>query len=387
MIIIAWLLVAVVFVGVSGMYYLYMKRRATKPWKLNINEDYQPSAAILVPVHNEEKTIHLKLQNLSMVKYPVEKIETIIVNDASTDSTLTKISQYAAHNPSLKINVFDNKEHLGKTECLNRALNSVNADIVIISDADCFWPSDILLKALPYLSDPNVGAITARELLLNPQSSWVTVGEQFYNSIVQSIRIGESKTHSTIIFQGGFAAYKRNIVNEFDRETDDSGTALNIVQKNSRALLIPEIGFYTMFPVNWKNKIILKTRRASQLQHLWAKCFMLLLHGKLIIPKKIAIPEVFLHIFNPLLVVVLGILSIVAFVQYPVFLLVFLLVLCPVMLMKKTRKIILEALQSNLILLVALSTFFAGEGFKYWKPVQESRKLLDDDVLRKNHLI
>jgi cellulose synthase/poly-beta-1,6-N-acetylglucosamine synthase-like glycosyltransferase len=387
LIIIAWLLIAAVFVGVSGTYYLYMKRRATKPWKLNIDEDYQPSAAILVPVHNEEKTIRLKLQNLSMVKYPVEKIETVIVNDASTDNTLTEISRYAAHNPSLKINVFDSKEHLGKTECLNRALKSVNADIVIISDADCFWPSDILLKALPYLSDPNVGAITARELLLNPQGSWVTVGEQFYDSIVQSIRIGESKTHSTIFFQGGFAAYKRDIVNEFDHETDDSGTALNIVQRNSRALLIPEIGFYTTFPVIWKNKITLKTRRASQLQHLWAKCFKLLLHGKLIIPKKIAIPEAFLHIFNPLLLVVLGILSIVAFVEYPVFLLAFLLVLCPALLIKKTRTTILEVLQSNLILLVALSSFFNSKGFKHWKTVQESRFLLTEDILKEKQLI
>jgi biofilm PGA synthesis N-glycosyltransferase PgaC len=387
LIIIAWLLIAAVFVGVSGTYYLYMKRRATKPWKLNIDEDYQPSVAILVPVHNEEKTIRLKLQNLSIVKYPVEKIETVIVNDASTDNTLTEISRYIAHNPSLKINVFDGKEHLGKTECLNRALKSVNADIVIISDADCFWPSDILLKALPYLSDPNVGAITARELLLNPQGSWVTVGEQFYDSIVQSIRIGESKMHSTIFFQGGFAAYKRDIVNEFDHETDDSGTALNIVQRNSRALLIPEIGFYTTFPVIWKNKITLKTRRASQLQHLWARCFKLLLHGKLIIPKKIAIPEIFLHIFNPLLLVVLGILSIVAFVKYPVFLLAFLLILCPALLIKKTRTTILEVLQSNLILIVALGSFFASKGFKHWKTVQESRFLLTEGVLKERQLI
>lgn len=387
MIIVAWIVVAAVFAGVPSAYYLYMKKRATNPWNLNIDENYQPSAAILVPVHNEEKTIRLKLENLSKVKYPAEKMETVIVNDASTDSTLTEISKYASRSSSLKINVFDSKAHMGKTDCLNRALKSVNADVVIISDADCFWPSDILIKALPYLSDPSVGAITARELLLNARGSWVTLGEQFYDNTVQSIRIGESKLHSTVFFQGGFAAYKRNLLFEFDHATDDSGTALDIIQKNDRAILIPEIGFYTTFPTIWKNKVNLKIRRASHLQHLWAKCLQLLIHRKLVIPKRIALPEIFLHIFNPLLLVVLGVLSVLAFVQYPTFLLALLLALCPILLIRKTRTTFLEVLQNNFILLVALSSFFTNKGFKFWKTEQESRFLLTEEMLKEKQLI
>jgi cellulose synthase/poly-beta-1,6-N-acetylglucosamine synthase-like glycosyltransferase len=387
LIIIAWFIIAAVFVGVPGAYYLQMKKWSTRPWKLGIDENYRPSAAILVPVHNEEKTIRLKLENLSKVKYPVGKIETVIVNDASTDNTLTEISQYTAHNSSLKINVFDSKEHIGKTNCLNQALKSVNADVVIISDADCFWPSDILLKALPYLSDPNVGAITGRELLLNPQGSWVTAGEQFYDNTVQSIRIGESKMHSTIFFQGGFAAYKYNILRGFDHEADDSGTALDIVQRNSRALLIPEIGFYTTFPTIWKNKITLKIRRASQLQHVWIKCLKLLLRGKLVIPKRIAIPEIFLHIFNPLLLIVLAMLSALVFFQFPMFLLAFLVILCPTLLVRKTRTALLEVLQNNFILLVALTSFFTNNRFRLWKTAQESRFLLTEDILKEKQLL
>ena len=387
MIIIAWFIIAGVFVGIPSAYYLQMKKRSTKPWNLKIDGNYRPSAAILVPVYNEEKTIRLKLENLSKVKYPAEKIEAVIVNDASTDNTMDEMRQYATHNSALRINVFDSKEHLGKTNCLNRALKSVNADVVIISDADCFWPSDILLKALPYLSDSSVGAITAREFLLNPLSSWVTLGEQFYDSTVQSIRVGESKVHSTIFFQGGFAAYKRDRLCEFDHATDDSGTALALIQGNSRAILIPETGFYTTFPTIWKNKIRLKIRRASQLQHLWAKCLNLLANGKLFLPKKIAVPEIFLHIFNPILLVVLGILSVFAFVQYPLFFLAFLLIFCPTLLVKKTRTTIIEVIQNNLILLVALTSFFRKKGFKLWGTVQESRFLLTEKMLKERQLI
>jgi glycosyltransferase involved in cell wall biosynthesis len=360
---------------------------ARRPWNLIIDEKYRPSIAILVPVHNEEKTIQLKLKNLKKVTYPTQKIETIIVNDASTDNTLEEINAYKANNPGLSISIFSNQGHLGKTNCLNLALKSVKADVIIVSDADCFWPSDILLKALPYLSDPTVGAITGRELLLNPQSSWVTVGEQFFDNTVQSIRIGESKIHSTIFFQGGFAAYKNILLDEFDQGADDSGTALNMVQKNSRTILIPEIGFYTPFPIMWRNKLILKVRRASQLQHLWAKCLKLLVRGKLRLPKKIALSEIFLHIFNPLLLIVLVVVSIFAFIQNPMLLAAFLLILCPTLLIKKNRTSVFELLQNNCILIVALTSFFTNKGFRLWETVQESRLFITEGVLKEKNLI
>jgi cellulose synthase/poly-beta-1,6-N-acetylglucosamine synthase-like glycosyltransferase len=385
-ILIVWFIFVALFVGVPVTYLIQMKKRATKPWKLKTIDNFFPSVAILIPVHNEEKTIRLKLENLRRVEYPAEKMEAVIVNDASTDNTMVEIRRYT-NETSFRLNIFDSKEHLGKTNCLNRALKTVDADVVIISDADCFWPSDILHKAMPYLSDPNVGAVTARELLLNPDGSWVTLGEQFYDSTVQSIRIGESKEHSTIFFQGGFAAYKRNLLHEFDTATDDSGTALDFVQRNKRTLLIPEVGFYTTFPTTWKNKITLKVRRATHLQRLWAKCFGLLVRGKLVIPKKIALPELFMHLFNPLLLVVLVVSSVLAFVQYPLFLLALLLILFPVLLIKQTRTIMFEALQSNLILLIALTSFHTNKRFKLWTTEQESRSQLTEDLLRNMQLI
>jgi cellulose synthase/poly-beta-1,6-N-acetylglucosamine synthase-like glycosyltransferase len=383
---ISWFVVAAVFVGVPGFYFIYMKKQSTKPWKLITDKNYCPSIAILVPVHNEEKAIRLKLENLSKIEYPSEKIETVIVNDASEDRTMEEISRYMADH-TLKIHTLDSKERLGKISCLNQGLRGVNADIVIISDADCFWPSDILQKALPYLSDPSVGAVTGRESILNPLDSWVTLGEQLYDNTVQKIRIGESKVHSTLFFQGGFAAYKRCLITEFNRATDDSGTALDVVQEKKRAILIGEIGFYTTFPATWKNKVDLKIRRARQLQHLWFKCLNLLVHGKLAVPKKIAIPEIFMHILSPLFLVVLSGLSVYAIIQSPLFLLAFILVICPASLVRKSRMMLVEAIQGNFILLMALLSFITNKGFKPWSSAQESRLVIREEVLKAKHLI
>ena len=383
----AWFSVCLFFLGVPGVYFVYMKRRSAGIWNLDINRDYSPSAAILVPVHNEEKTIRLKLENLSQVSYPSDKLEIMIANDCSNDSTLEQVNEYIKNNPSRKIRVFDSKVHLGKVGCLNRALKDVTADVVIISDADCFWPHDILEKTLSYLSDPLVGAITAREMLLNAQDTWVTVGEQFYDSTVQTLRIGESKLHSTIFFQGGFAAYKRTILEEFNHSADDSGTALDVVQLKKRALLIPETGFYTLSPTVWRNKISIKIRRASQLQQLWVRCLKLLLHRKLAIPKRIAIPEILLHIFNPMLLAAVLALSAYVLVLYPIPMSALLLLIGVSLLFKKPRTTIVEIFQNNLILLAALSSFLTNRKFKLWKPAQESRDGLSEEMLREKKLI
>ena len=318
LLLVAWVCIGALFFGAPATYFLYMKQRSSTVWNIEINNDYAPSTAILVPAHNEEKIIRLKLQNLTQVAYPKDKMEIIIVNDCSSDRTIEEVNHYIADNPLPKITIFDSKEHFGKTACLNKALKTVKADVVVISDADCFWPHDILTKALYYLSDPNVGAVTGREYLLNANDTWVTMGEQFYDNTVQAIRIGESKVHSTIVFQGGFAAYKHSSLKEFNHATDDSGTALDIIQSNKRAILVPETGFFTIAPTIFKNKIAIKIRRASHLQKLYARCLNLFVHGKLAFPKRIALPEIFLHIFNPLLFVALVVLSIAVMIEYPV---------------------------------------------------------------------
>lgn len=387
LLLVVWVAVGIVFFGVPAAYYVYMKNRSSSVWNLKLDSGYLPSVAVLIPVHNEEKVIRLKLGNIAKVSYPEDKLEVIVTNDCSNDATLNEVNSYIAAHPAQKVTVFDAKEHLGKTGCLNSVLKNVKADVVVISDVDCFWPSDILTKALSYLSDPSVGAVTARELLLNPADSWVTLGEQFYDDNIQAVRIGESKLHSTIFFQGGFAAYKRSVLSEFNHATDDSGTALDIVQSKLRTLLIPEVGFFTVTPIKWKSKVDIKIRRAGHLQHLWARCLNLLVHGKLSMPKRIAVPEIILHIFNPLLMVALAALTAAVMFVYPFLGVALVILILGALAIKRFRVMAFELVQNNAILLLALTSFLTKRNFTFWKPIAESRTLLNEDLLRKNNLL
>lgn len=364
-----------------------MKHQALRPWKLDIDEAYTPSVSILIPMYNEERIVGLKLENLYNVEYPKDKIQVIFINDASTDGTLKKLLVLINRYKDLNIKVITSTKRLGKSAALNRALKYATKKVVVVSDADCFWSSNILKRALPYLADPRVGAITGREILLNPKQSWVTKSETSYNDFVQAIRLGESKIHSTILFQGGFAAYKRFCLKEFDCETDDSGTALNIVQSNYRTLLIPDLIFYTLFPSVWKGKIAIKTRRATQLIRIWAKCLKLQLNRKLILPKKIFLPEAFLYILNPLFFLALILTIFLCFLKQPSFLLAVPVVLMLVLLVSRGRMLLIETIQGNCILLIALVAFITNKKFDVWKTAEDTRLILEKDVLKEKCLI
>jgi cellulose synthase/poly-beta-1,6-N-acetylglucosamine synthase-like glycosyltransferase len=327
-----------------------------------------PAVTILVPVHNEEEIVESKLENIAEVSYPKEKMEVIVADDASTDGTLTKVYEFKRRYPRLDIKVVKQNPRVGKSGVLNAALPACTNDVIVVSDADSFWPSDILIKALPYLSDPMIGAVTGSGIVENPDRSWVTEGETNYLKSISLLRLGESKIHSTVRFEGGFCAYKRSAFEKFDYESgsDDSGTALYVVQKGFRTIFVPEATFKTRFPEDLKGKIRVKIRRANHLIWLWIKCLKLLVRGRLFLPRRIAIPEIFLFIFNPVVFFALMVVTLVTVVLYPIFSIPLVIVLSAASMIPVIRSYFIEITLDNLILFYSLISCIRRKKFVAW---------------------
>src|SRR6187549_2333779 len=59
---------------------------------------YEPTVSILIAAYNEEKTIRRTIENKLSLQYPREKLEVIIVSDASTDQTDKIVSEILLEN-------------------------------------------------------------------------------------------------------------------------------------------------------------------------------------------------------------------------------------------------------------------------------------------------
>jgi cellulose synthase/poly-beta-1,6-N-acetylglucosamine synthase-like glycosyltransferase len=361
-----------------------MKQSSKKPWPTKIDKNYQPKVSIIVPTYNESSIILLKLINLSRLRYPKGLSEVIIVDSNSSDTTVEIVRKFAEGEPQTNLRILVEKERLGKSHALNFALGHCSGEVIIVSDVDCFWPANILEKALPFLADRDVGAIGGPKILLNFNQTWVTRIEEAYLRSANSLRLGESKAGSTVFFEGGFTAFKKEAVDRFDpysTGSDDCGTVIRVIENNYRAILVPEANFYSAFPDSFGGKIRIKLRRMNQLVRVFAEYFSLLIKKKVKTTKKTVVPNVFLYLFSPTSFVVFAVLTIFLLFRYPL-----LLVWLSVLLIPKVRFYFYQLSESNVLLFMSAIGILVGNRFSIWNQ-PDDRIWLNNESLKQFNLI
>lgn len=375
-------ILAILQVGPQLAYLLYMKKAASRPWNVKIDPNYRPQVTIIVPTYQEAEVIEMKLQNLNSLEYPEDKLEVIIVDSASTDGTLDICKSWLAQNNfKFKITLLAEPIRTSKTHALNYALKHANSEVIVTTDADAILPPDVLMKAIPYLADPCVGAISGRERIVNVNDCFIAKMEDTYRNTYYTLRLGESKLHSTQIFQGEFAAYRRDVLEFFDEtpgRSDDNSAVTKILRKGKRCLFIPEAVFYDAMPCNIRDYLKIKMRRASQLQKELLTRLKMWIKGELNIPQFILLANVYQHCIAP----ILFILSIPLAIYFMLILsnispmlstsLIFIIVISFLV----ARRIITLYIISSMILVIALLKSLIPPKPPAWEAIRSSRKYL-----------
>lgn len=93
--------------------------------------------SILIPAYNEERTIHLILDKVRDVKLINDiKKEIIIINDCSSDNTVSALETYMAKNPEMGIQLYSQEKNQGKGAAIHKAISLATGDYLIVQDAD-----------------------------------------------------------------------------------------------------------------------------------------------------------------------------------------------------------------------------------------------------------
>jgi mycofactocin system glycosyltransferase len=111
-----------------------------------------PSISIIIPVKNRPQDIQECLMSLGSLDYPKDKVEIIVVNDGSTDSTAEVIQSFdikAIHLP----------RSIGASACRNLAAGEANGDLLGFTDSDCVPHPHWLRDLIPYFDDERVGIV------------------------------------------------------------------------------------------------------------------------------------------------------------------------------------------------------------------------------------
>ena len=150
--------------------------------------------------------------------------------------------------------------------------------------------------------------------------------EETYLKSANFMRVGESKAGSTVFFEGGFSAFKKEALEKFDpyaTGSDDCGTIIGVIEKNYRAMLVKDAKFYSSFPSTFRGKIDIKLRRINQLIRVFSKYFDSRVKGKVKSTKTTIIPNILLYLVSPIAFVIFYFLSAFLLILNPIFTLQF----------------------------------------------------------------
>jgi mycofactocin system glycosyltransferase len=111
-----------------------------------------PSVSIIIPVRNRPQEIRACLTSLAKLNYPSQKIEIIVVDDCSTDTTPEVIREFP-------VTLLALKKHRQASFCRNVAARKAKNEILAFIDSDCEADADWLLDLIPAFREKSIAAV------------------------------------------------------------------------------------------------------------------------------------------------------------------------------------------------------------------------------------
>ena len=136
---------------------------------------FEPTVTILIPAHNEEKVIGRLLQRITELTYPKDKLQVIVINDASSDQTGAIANDYQKKFPFIEVLNRDEEDGgKGKAAAMNDGFSQSIGEIVLCFDADYYPQKNIIGNLSGEFIDPKVGAVQGRVVVLNEPENITT---------------------------------------------------------------------------------------------------------------------------------------------------------------------------------------------------------------------
>ena len=125
-------------------------------------DDKFPTVSIVVPVYNAESTLALCLGSLINLDYPSERLEILVVDNNSRDSSREIISRFPVICLEEKIQT--------SYAARNRGIAEAKGEIIAFTDSDCIVDAKWLRNLLSGFQGEDIGCCAGEVVPFNPRS-------------------------------------------------------------------------------------------------------------------------------------------------------------------------------------------------------------------------
>lgn len=166
-----------------------------------------PMLSVVIPVYNEERVIAETLEHVLSLDYPRDRLQVLVVSDASSDRTDDIARSFTDRGVEL-LRVAGRR---GKTAAENAAGGAVRGDVVVNIDATIRLPRHALRAIVQPFADPTVGVASGRDVTVGSAAAQANRGEGTYTDYEMRVRALETRLHSIVGASGCFFATRREL--------------------------------------------------------------------------------------------------------------------------------------------------------------------------------
>lgn len=249
--------------------YHFYKKRENKDETL---EFHYPYVSLIVPMYNEEKIVHKKIQNIEELSYPNDKIEVILVDGCSTDQT-ARIAQCCIEKCSKSMKLVIQSRRGGYNTGISEGILNSKGEIIVATDAGAYHYPDALKHLVKHFRDSKVGAVTGSEVVRsNCKNDSGPKLEAVYRKFYDFMRIAETEMDSTPDSKGEILAIRRGICMRVlaklklsPNASFDSCIPYQAKLEGYRTIHEPRARYYEYAPSTFLHRMRQQIRRASVL--------------------------------------------------------------------------------------------------------------------------
>jgi len=166
-----------------------------------------PRISISVPAYNEEDQIEELIKSLLALDYPRDRLQILVVSDASEDGTDEIVRRYEDQG----IELLRLAERGGKTKAEAAAAERLTGDIIVNTDASIRIAPGALKPLIAAFRDPRVGCASGRDVSVGADIEAANVGESGYVGYEMTIRGLETRVSGIVGASGCFYAIRSEL--------------------------------------------------------------------------------------------------------------------------------------------------------------------------------
>lgn len=196
---------------------------------------YYPPVTVLIAAYNEVDCIRQKLDNTFMMEYPSDQLKVVVLTDGSTDGTDLAVRADG------RAKLLHDTIRKGKAGAINKAINFIETDIVVCTDANTMLNTEALKELVKFFQEPLIGAVAGEKRVLGISGDHDLSAEGFYWKYESIIRVMDSKAFSVTGAAGELYAIRKELLKPVPDDTicEDLTITMSVLEKGKRVVYEP----------------------------------------------------------------------------------------------------------------------------------------------------